>query len=239
MPRFFTDNILEETAVISGDDAKHISKVLRAKVGEKVTVCDGQGTDYECEIAEISENIILNIIEKKPNETEPKVKVNLFQALPKSDKMEYIIQKAVELGVSEITPVLTARCISRPEESKIKKKVERWNTISQTAAKQSGRGVIPKVNNIVSFDEALKLATKSEVPIIFYEKGGERLNDILSSGAKSVSIFVGSEGGFEEKEIEKAKSVGIKTATLGKLILRCETAPVCALSIIMNITENI
>ena len=138
MPRFFTDNINDKTAVITGDDAKHIGKVLRSRIGERVTVCDMAGFDYECEIAEIGEQVLLNVISKTPNETEPSVYVHLFQALPKSDKMEFIIQKAVELGVSEITPVLSARCVSRPDESKMQKKVRRWNAVAYEAAKQCG-----------------------------------------------------------------------------------------------------
>ena len=238
MPRFFTDNIDGNTAVISGDDAKHLSKVLRAKIGEKVTVCDKCGFDYECEIAEIGENVVLNILNKSENETEPTACVHLFQALPKSDKMEFIIQKAVELGVSEITPVLTSRCVSRPDEGKMKKKIARWNLVAEAAAKQSGRGIIPVVHEMQNFPDALKSASEYEISLIFYENGGERINELISSDAKSVSIFIGSEGGFDESEIKKAESAGLKTATLGKRILRCETAPVASLAIIMNITEN-
>lgn len=238
MPRFFTDNINNKTAVITGDDAKHIGKVLRARIGERVTVCDMAGFDYECEIAEIGEQVLLNVISKTPNETEPSVYVHLFQALPKSDKMEFIIQKAVELGISEITPVLSSRCVSRPDESKMQKKVRRWNAVAYEAAKQCGRGKISKVNEIINFDNAIKEAIKSEVPLIFYENGGERINGLISTATKSIAVFIGSEGGFEVGEIEKAQNVGIKTATLGKRILRCETAPISALSIIMNITEN-
>lgn len=238
MPRFFTDNISGNTAVISGDDAKHLSKVLRAKIGEKITVSDKAGFDYECEIKEIGENIVLNILSKTENETEPSIKVHLFQALPKSDKMEFIIQKAVELGVTEITPVLTERCVSRPDESKIKKKTIRWNAVAEAAAKQSGRGIIPVVHEMQNFGEALKSAKEYEIPVIFYENGGERINEIIPKTAKTVSIFIGSEGGFSEDEIKKAESMGLKTATLGKRILRCETAPIASLSIIMNITEN-
>lgn len=239
MPRFFTDNITENKAIITGDDAKHIGKVLRAKTGERVIVCDGRGYDYECEISEISDNIILNVLKKYPNDTEPSVRVHLFQALPKSDKMEYIIQKAVELGVNEITPVLTSRCISRPDESKMKKKTARWNAISETAAKQCGRGIIPIVHDIVSYKQAVETASSSETAIIFYENGGERINSIVKSDVKEISVFVGCEGGFEQSEVDFAVASGIKPATLGKRILRCETAPICALSVIMNITENI
>ena len=238
MPRFFTDNIDGKTAVITGDDAKHLSKVLRAKIGEKVTVCDKSGFDYDCEIAQLGENVVLRILSKVPNETEPSVCVHLFQALPKSDKMEFIIQKAVELGVSEITPVLTSRCVSRPDEGKMKKKIARWNAVAEAAAKQSGRGIIPVVHEMQNFNDAIKSAAECEIPIIFYENGGERINELVSPDAKSISIFIGSEGGFDESEIEKAKIAGLKTATLGKRILRCETAPVAGLSIIMNITEN-
>lgn len=237
MPRFFTDKIDGKTAVISGDDAKHITKVLRAKIGEKITVSN-DGYDYECEIVSLGDSVTLNVLNKAENDTEPSVKVHLFQALPKSDKMEFIIQKAVELGVTEITPVLTSRCISRPEESKMKKKIARYNAIAEAAAKQSGRGIIPKVHDLQNFSDALKTALESEIPIIFYENGGERINSLITPNSKSVSIFIGSEGGFDEDEIKKAESMGLKVATLGKRILRAETAPVASLAIIMNITEN-
>ena len=238
MPRFFTDNITDNKAVISGDDAKHIVKVLRCRVGEKITICDLLGYDYECEIAELGENVVLNILSKAENKTEPTVKVHLFQALPKSDKMEMIIQKAVELGVCEITPVMTARCVSRPDDSKMSKKIARYNAVAKEAAKQSGRGIIPVVNSVLSYKEALEKMCESDKAIIFYENGGERVNNIIDKDIKSVSVIIGSEGGFEESEVNLAKEKGAFVATLGERILRCETAPLASLAIIMNITEN-
>lgn len=238
MPRFFTDNILENTAIITGDDAKHIGKVLRCKIGEKITVCDAKGFDYECEIASISDSVTLNILTKAENKSEPSVKVHLFQALPKSDKMEFIIQKAVELGVSEITPIMTSRCVSRPEKSKMKKKIERYNAVSKEAAKQSGRGIIPIVNPLLSYNQCIEKIEDFDKTILFYENGGERLNSIINSDIKSLAIIIGSEGGFEQSEVDFATEKGAKIATLGARILRCETAPLAALSIVMNITEN-
>ena len=158
MPRFFVEkeNVLGDKIVIGGEDAKHISLSLRARVGEKITACDGKGTDYECEISDITKNeVTLSVLEEKNSEAEPSLDVTLYQALVKSDKFDFIVQKCTELGVSRIVPVQTDRCISKPDDSSLSKKIARWNKIAKEAAMQSGRGVIPVIEDAVGFDEAL------------------------------------------------------------------------------------
>lgn len=240
MPRFFSDNIFEDKIVIDQEDSKHIKKVLRMKIGDELIVSSSHKMDYQCVISSLDgENVELEIIYNKPNETEPTVEVVLYQALPKSDKMDLIMQKAVELGVTKIVPILTKRCVSRPDEKSMKKKIVRYQKIVKEAAKQCGRGIIPVVDEMKTFEQVIQNPDNLEKMIIFYEGGGERINDIVSQNQKSVGIIIGSEGGFDLEEVEKAVDNGILKATLGKLILRCETAPLTAISILMNITKNI
>lgn len=239
MAWFFTDeNISSEDYIITGENARHIEKSLRMKPGEELTLCTPDKTQCNCEIAEISPGqVFVKIKEKFPCENEPDVKITLYQALPKGDKMDYIVQKCVELGVSRIVPVISARCISRPDEKSLKKKSERWQKIALQASMQSRRGIIPVVENAVSFEQAVKNAD-NDLNIIFYECGGERVSSIIESKPYTIGMFIGSEGGFEEKEVQSVLNKGGKAATLGKRILRAETAPLAALSIIMYQTGN-
>lgn len=239
MPRFFCDNIIDKKIIIDDEDSKHIKKVLRMKIGDKITVSSSNKQDYECVITDLSDNVELEIISQKENDTEPTVQIVLYQALPKSDKMDFIIQKAVELGVTKIVPILTKRCVSRPDEKSMKKKVARYQKIAKEAAKQCGRGIIPEVNDLMTFDDVINNKDNLEKMILFYEGGGKRINYIIESEQKSIGIIVGSEGGFEEDEVKRATCKNVLVATLGKLILRCETAPLTAISVIMNITKNI
>lgn len=239
MPRFFVDKVSGDTIEITGDDARHIKKSLRMKPGEQIVVCDGSETEHICRIESAGETVLLKIDSSAPGKNEPGIKLRLFQALPKGDKLEYIIQKAVELGIYEIIPVLTSRCVSRPDKKSSAKKRERYQKIALEAAKQSGRGIIPQVRETVTLNEAFSMMSGCESKIVFYELGGERINDIIDPDCKSADILIGSEGGFSEQEIELCEKNGMKTATLGARILRCETAPVAAVSIIMNITGNI
>lgn len=240
MPRFFCDNILQNKIIIDGEDAVHIKKVLRMKIGEDVVVSSSQRIDYKCKVLSLQgDNVELEIVSKNRNETEPSVQVVLYQALTKGDKMDFIIQKSVELGVNKIVPMLTKRCVSRPDEKSIKKKILRYQKIAKEASKQCGRGIIPIIDKLQTFDDVIKNSDNLENMILFYEGGGDRLNNIVVENQKSVGIIVGSEGGFDVEEVEKAIKNGILKATLGKLILRCETAPLTAISIIMNITKNI
>lgn len=239
MPRFFTESIDETKGIITGDDAKHIAKVLRMKAGEKLVACDCQGRDYDCVISEVCDKQVELTVEKVyPSETEPSVKVTLYQAMPKSDKMELIIQKAVELGVSAIVPVQTKRCVSRPDAKSMAKKLERYNRIALEAAKQCGRGRIPKVLPMLDYSEALTAMKADERAFLFYENSTSSFRKELEQKVSSVSIMVGAEGGFEEEEVSKALEQGIASLSLGKRILRCETAPLAALSIIMYETGN-
>lgn len=239
MPRFFTETIDESKGSIFGDDAKHIAKVLRMKVGERLVACDTKGKDYDCVIEELSDKQVeLSVERVYPSETEPTVAVTLYQAMPKSDKMELIIQKAVELGVSAIVPVQTKRCVSRPDEKSMKKKLERYNRIALEAAKQCGRGRIPQVLPMLDYAQALKAMKEDEKAMLFYENSTSSFRKELEQGASSVSIMVGAEGGFEEEEVRQALDMGIASLSLGKRILRCETAPLAALSIIMYETGN-
>ena len=176
--------------------------------------------------------------ESNPCLNEPSIYVTLYQSLPKFDKMDLIVQKAVELGVSEIVPVLTKRCISRPDEKSIGKKILRWQKISKEASKQSRRGRIPKIGDLISLESAVKESNKSQVSMVFYELMGKKIGDIIKDTPKTISIFVGPEGGFDKDEILKMSSYNIKSATLGRRILRTETAPIAALSIIMYETGN-
>lgn len=239
MPRFFTETINESKGIISGDDAKHIAKVLRMHAGEKLVACDCQGYDYDCVIESLSDKEVeLSVERKYSSETEPSVSVTLYQAMPKSDKMELIIQKAVELGVSAIVPVQTKRCVSRPDAKSMAKKLERYNRIALEAAKQCGRGRIPQVLPMLDFADAIKAMKEDQRAFLFYENSTSSFRKELEQGVNSVSIMVGAEGGFEEEEVQKALDLGIASLSLGKRILRCETAPLAALSIIMYETGN-
>ena len=239
MPRFFTETINETKGTISGDDAKHIAKVLRMHAGEKLVACDCQGFDYDCVIDSLTDKEVeLSVERKYLSETEPSVRVTLYQAMPKSDKMELIIQKAVELGVSAIVPVQTKRCVSRPDAKSMAKKLERYNRIALEAAKQCGRGRIPQVLSMLDFTEAIKAMKEDQRAFLFYENSTSSFRKELEQGVSSVSIMVGAEGGYEEEEVQKALDLDIASLSLGKRILRCETAPLAALSIIMYETGN-
>lgn len=237
MPRFFCDTIYESEAHICGEDARHITKVLRMRVGETLVINDMQGFDYDCEVAEFGDVVKLNIQRKYKNQTEPSVKITLYQCLPKGDKLDFIIQKAVELGVCRIVPVASKFCVAKVEEAVFAKKLVRYQKIALEAAKQSGRGIIPQVLPILSFREAVDRA-KSTTAILFYEGGGERVCNLVDTGATEVSVFVGSEGGFCVDEVDFALANGVFAATLGKLILRCETAPIAGVTLVLTATQN-
>ena len=237
-PRFFTGNIGEK-AVITGDDAKHIATVLRMKSGELAVLCDGKGSDYLCRICSAEKELVeLDVLDCRKNEAEPKTEICLYQCMPKSDKMEFIVQKATELGVSRIVPVLSKRCVSRPDEKTAAKKCQRYRKIAEEAAKQCGRGKIPEIGEMLSFSQAVKEYSHDDTGILFYECGGESLKKLVSPKTGKISVFIGSEGGFAPEEAELAEKAGICPATLGKRILRCETAPIAALAILMSLTNE-
>ena len=238
-PRFFahTDG---DTAVISGEDAKHIGTVLRMKAGDLAVLCDGGGKDCLCRIRAVNKDRVeFEVLDSQENEAEPSVFVTLYQCMPKGDKMDFIVQKAVELGVGKIVPVLSKRCVSRPDEKSFVKKIQRWQKIAEEAAKQCGRGKIPEVGKQREFRAAVAEYSQNKTGILFYECGGVELSEIVDRDAKEIDVFVGCEGGFEVEEAELARKNGIVCATLGKRILRCETAPVAALAVLMNLTGNL
>ena len=240
MPRFFCENFSENTAFITGDDARHISRSLRMKIGEELTVCNTRGTDYFCKITEIHENeIMLDVMESAKTVSEPSIEVTLFQCMPKGDKLETVVQKSVELGVKQIVPVISERCISRPDAKSAAKKRERLQKIANEAAKQSGRGILPTVENTLTFKECCNRLSDFDLSILFYELGGESLSNLEINGNKKIAILIGPEGGFAKEEADAALKNGAKAATLGKRILRTETAPLAALTGIMLLSGNL
>ena len=235
MAWFFSETeIKSDTYLLEGGNAKH-AQVLRLRKGEAVTVVTPLGEQCECEV---QDGALLKVVSRKPCQNEPDVFVTLYQALPKGDKMDYIVQKCVELGVSRIVPMISARCVSRPDEKSLRKKRERWQKIALQAAMQSRRGIIPEVADCVSFSTAAELTKQNDQTIFFYELGGESVKKILTEKPKTIGIFIGSEGGFEQAEVDTVSANGGKAATLGKRILRAETAPLTAMSIIMYQTDN-
>lgn len=237
MPRFFVEDIQGDVAVIAGDDAAHIAKSLRMRVGEPLTVCDGAGFDYACEITAMAPGEVqLRVVNKTPSVSEPSVKVTLYQGLPKSDKLEWIIQKAVEMGVTEIVPVETARSIAKIDKNHDRKQ-QRWQRIATEAAGQSGRGMRPTVSAPLTFAAAAKRMA-NERTIVFYEGGGKPVSTLIDRSTTEVSIVVGPEGGFAPEEVALLCQNGAETATLGPRILRCETAPIAALGLIMGFSGN-
>ena len=233
MPKFFTkpDYIDGSELKIVGEDVSHISKVLRMSAGDNIIVCDGEGNDYDAVIKSISKTeVVAEITGKYVCDAEPCVDVTLYQALPKQGKMEYIIQKNTELGINKIVPVYTKRCVVKPSD-----KTERWSKVAESAAKQCGRGIIPQVMPVITFEEAVKQMQEYDLALMPYEcEEDNGLKKVLqSSEYKSVSIFIGPEGGFDLKEVDTAINSGVKTVTLGKRILRTETAASAVLPIIM------
>lgn len=240
MHRFFVDNLsgASDNIIITGNDVNHIRNVLRLKIGEKIMVSDGSGTDYQCSISDIGSDMVTADIEDVfKNAAELPVKITLFQGMPKSDKLELIIQKAVELGVYEIVPVITKRTVVKIDDKKAGKKLERYNVIAESAGKQSGRGIIPTVKPFMSFKQALEYAKTFDMNLIPYEeaKGMEYSREVIKDihGKKNLGIFIGPEGGFAKEEVDMAIEAGAKCITLGNRILRTETAGLAALSIIM------
>jgi len=234
MPRFFLSNISGETVHIEGDDAWHIAKALHAKPGREFVVSDAKGIDYLCVVRQTQGSVVtLNVLSSAPCPNEPKAYIRLYQALPKGDKLELIIQKAVELGASEIIPVLTSRCIARPSYKAMDKKLTRLQRIAYEAAKQCDRGIIPKVMPLLEFDKAVIQMAESDLAILFYEESQTPLRQFLTSQPASISVMVGSEGGFSHTEAAFAQNRGIAAASLGGRTLRCETAPITALSVIL------
>ena len=245
MHRFFAEpgQIGEKEIVITGADVNHIRNVLRMRTGEEVLIADGRGAEYRCKLTDLSENEVrAQILWKLDGNAELASAVTLFQGLPKSDKMDLIVQKCVELGVDRIVPVSTKRAVVKLDAKKEETRLKRWNTISESAAKQSGRGVIPEVSGVMSCGKALEEAKKLEVLLIPYERAEHMAETRRVMGeirpGQSVGIFIGPEGGFEESEVEEAVAAGAKAITLGKRILRTETAGLAVMAMLSYLLEE-
>lgn len=239
MSKFFIDqsNVKETEIEIKGQDVKHIRNVLRHQIGDELLLCDGEGQDYLGKITKFDDDrVLLDILHQERSKAESKVDVILYQGLPKKDKMELIIQKAIELGVKKIVPVKTDRVIVKlADAKKEQKKLDRWNKIAESAAKQSRRGIIPEVTKIMTYKEALEEGSQCDLALIAYEKEKASLKKCLKEqeNCESVAIYIGPEGGFEEHEVEKALEAGVRSITLGNRILRTETAGFTLTSAIM------
>jgi 16S rRNA (uracil1498-N3)-methyltransferase len=245
MQRFFVSpgDIKDNKVTIGGSDGVHISRALRMAKGDRILICDGAGVEYECVISGFGgakgTEVELEIMSEQKNKTEPPLDISLFQGLPKSDKMDGIVQKSVELGVSRIIPFISDHTVSRPDSASFEKKLERWNRIAYEAAVQCGRGIIPRVESPVSFDESLSRCRAETISFFCYEGGGQPLPRLLEAAPSkgSLGFLIGPEGGFSEKEAEAAKAAGIAAADLGARILRTETASLCVLSCISFVYE--
>ena len=251
MPKFFVrnENIIDNKIKIEGQDVKHIKNVLRKRIGDKITICNSNiGQDYLCEIKEIEEeNIICDILQKLETNCESNVKVTILQGLPKADKMELVIQKSVELGVYEITPVEMKRSIVKLSEKDKNKKVERWQKIAEVASKQSGRNIIPQINKVTNVKEICNFSKQYDILLVAYENEEKhtlkeeiaKMKEMFSKQKQiKIGILIGPEGGIAPEEIENLKEYGAKVITLGKRILRTETVALNVLSIIMYELDN-
>lgn len=238
MPKFFVDpcQISDGYVKISGNDAAHISFSLRMAKGDHIRICDGDLHEYECVLSEfLPDCVVAQILFSYENTNESPIKTYLYQALPKGDKLETVIQKAVECGVFEVIPFESERCVVKAKSDAEERKCVRRNRIAEEAAKQCGRGFIPSVRQTLSFKDAIAQAATADLCLICYEdERGTTLKDVLiqkrSDAISSISVMIGSEGGFSGQEVELAKSMGLQPVSLGKRILRTETAPVFVLS---------
>lgn len=243
MFQFFVEpeQIMAENVTITGSDVNHIRNVLRMKSGDKVRISDNCGSDYLCEITEITSELVKLHIAERCDNTELPIKITLFQGLPKSDKMELIIQKAVELGVNAIIPVAMKNCVVKLDEKKAKAKQNRWQAIAESAAKQSKRSVIPKIGEVMTFSQAVKSAETMEVKLVPYEneRGMAHTREILGRIEKGaeVAVFIGPEGGFDTSEIELVRD-DMELISLGNRILRTETAGLTTLAMLIFAIED-
>ncbi|MBQ4131495.1 MAG: 16S rRNA (uracil(1498)-N(3))-methyltransferase [Clostridia bacterium] len=241
MPRFFKEDF-KENPFLEGADANHVARSLRMKVGEALTVSDSRGTDFDCVITSVTpDRVELKIKEIKPSESEPSVEVTLCTCLLKGDKFETVIRHSVELGVTKIVPVLSTNCVSRPDAKSLKSKEQRWQKIANEAAGQCGRGVLPTLLSTTDLSALAKTFNDYDLVLFFYELGGEPLGETLweNDSAKKIAIITGPEGGFTASEAEMLANAGAKTISLGKRILRAETAPLAALTGVMLLTDNL
>lgn len=246
MPRFFKTNI-EQDPALTGPDAAHAARSLRVRVGEKLIVCNTRGLDYHCAVAAVTpQRVELSILQKVPTISEPDIAVTLCPCLMKGDKLETVIRHGVELGVTAFLPLYSANCVSKPNEKALAGKLARWNKLAAEAAGQSGRGILPQVYPAVPLTQLVKeLQERFDLTLFFYEAGGEPLGQLMwehsrsEKPLKTVCVITGPEGGFTLAEAELLQAAGAKTVTLGKRILRAETAPLAAVTGLMLLTDNL
>ncbi|MCM1523349.1 MAG: 16S rRNA (uracil(1498)-N(3))-methyltransferase [Ruminococcus sp.] len=241
MQKFFIDEdaLRNDIITVGGGDAVHIGRSLRMKIGDGIVFCR-EGTEYSCVIEKITgEEVVSRVISSAPSNSEPESGLTIFQALPKGDKAELIIQKCTELGAKEFVFFISKRCVSRPDGKSGGKKLERWQKIAEAAAEQSGRGMIPRVRGIYSFNEALEIMSGMEKSLICYENGGVRLAETGAALCGSLGIMIGSEGGFDRDEVDMAVSKGAQAVWLGNRILRCETCPIAVTAVVMSLWGEI
>ena len=241
MAWFFTKEQIDgEYYTISGEDAQHITRSLRMKKGEALTLCTEDGRRHSCEITSIDrETVTVRVLSSTVCEQEPTVKIHLFVALLKGDKIDDVVQKAIELGAVTITPILSKRCVSRPDEKAMLKKIARWQKIAESAASQSRRGVIPTVCPLIDIKKLPDELRSFDKAVVFYECSGEPLSALIKEDDREIALITGCEGGFEEEEIDRLREAGVRVATLGKRILRAQTAPIAALCAVMLLTGNL
>jgi len=233
------ENIAGDVLTITGDDAHHIGRSLRMRPGEELTLCDTCGTDCRCVLEEVSESaVVVRVLERRPSDTEPTVEVTLYQGYPKGDKLETVIEKAVELGVTRIVPVLTDRSVARPDDKSAARKLERWQRRALEAAKQCGRGRIPQVEPLIAFSALPGRIGGHGTAMFCYELGGKPLSGLVNKSTSDVAIFIGPEGGIAPSEAQALLDAGAVPVTLGKRILRTETAPLAAITAVMLLTGN-
>ena len=242
MQRFFFDNeiIENDTFTVKGEKYNHIIRVIRLSVGEQVIFCDGNFNDYQCELISVdSEKATFKILDSYKNKTEPDVKITIFQCLPKSDKMDDMVKRCVQFGAFEIVPVLSKRCVSRPDNKSFSKKLDRFNKIARSSAMQSMRGYIPKVTELIDFKTAILKLKEYDTSFVCYEGEAEVNINSVDLSNKSIAFLIGPEGGIDETEIEYAINNGIKSISLGKRILRTEDAAAFLIPILLSNTKNL
>lgn len=234
MPRFFTEPFSGSELCLDGEIANHI-RVLRLRPGDEVILCDGAGMDYQCQLDAVEGKAIhLHVLSQSPSTTEPRVDITVYMAFAKADKLEHVIQKATELGAREIVAYPSARCVARYDAAALKNKLPRWQKIAAAAAEQSGRGRIPAVRVMPNWAAVLQEAAQADLPLIFYElERNNSLQSLVQTTWRTAAILTGPEGGYTETEVAAAVNAGLRSASLGARILRCETAPLAALTALL------
>ena len=245
MARFFMagGSVAGNSVLITGADAEH-ARVLRLRVGDRIIVCDGNNTDHHCTVKRITADAVeAEVVESVPCPAEPDVRAVVLAGLPKQqERSDFVVQKCTEGGASEIVFFISQRCVAKPDQKGLDKKLQRWQRIAEEAAKQSGRGVIPKVSAVPDLAGAFDIAIKTELPLFLYETGERvELRAAIEAAGKvsSAAILTGPEGGFEPFEAELARALGFRICSMGPRILRCETAPLAALTALMYATGNL